>query len=225
MEERKKISKSELYELIREYQNGQKEVLSDIVESNIGLVYKAINEKYRNYLNEFDDLVSVGSLAIIKCLDSYDRKKGAFSTYAIKFIDTDINLYLRKNKKHNDVDSLDRVIYRDEKGNHNLTLADLLGYKVDYDTRLYRKELIKPIRKLVQELPKEEREMIELSFGFKDGIPLSPRDVAKIVKKPVKEVIDTLLRVLNQLRKKIVEYKEIDSDEYLSFMKEDNLSK
>ena len=108
----KPLAKDETFKLIKEANEGSQESRDKLITHNIRLVLYEINNRFRNIDYDKNDLASVGIIGLIKAISTFDiTKEVAFSTYAMRVVDNEILMFLRKNKKYRKVDSLDSAFY------------------------------------------------------------------------------------------------------------------
>ena len=162
------MPEKEIYELIDKTNNGDLKAEEKLVLHNIRLVLYQVTHRFNLVKYDKKDLVSIGIIGLIKAVKSYDvTKKIQFSTYAIKCIDNEILMSLRKIKKDKNIDSLDRIIECSNNDNDKLKLGDVLTNELDNVEEKLDKEIIfEFIQQIVKELPEREREIIMLHFGF-----------------------------------------------------------
>ena len=152
---------------------------SKIIEHNLRLVSHIIRKYYASY-GDSDELLSVGSLGLIKAVDSFNSEKGTrFATYGAKCIQNEILMFFRSKKKTEYEVSINETIDIDKDGNP-LTYLDIIS--VD-DTMAETIELeghIEKVRKLTEKvLSKREKEIIVLRYGLMGYLPKTQREVAK----------------------------------------------
>ncbi len=162
--------------LAREGDAQAKEIL---IKHNMRLVAHVV-KKYTGAA-ETDDLLSVGSIGLIKAINSYKLNHGTqFSTYAAKCIENEILMLLRAGKKHKNTVSLSDPVGVDKDGNE-LTLIDLLAEKEDsvfakVEKSVQREKFVAFLKKFLSE---REFVIISLRYGLEDGNALPQREVAK----------------------------------------------
>ena len=162
----RKLTKEETYEL---FNNNTLIAREKLIKYNIALVVYEVMSRFKYVNYDKKDLVSIGIIGLIKAIDSYKLScNTAFSVYAIKCIDNEILIFLRKLKKEQSVISLNDDIFID-KDNNNLKLEDILCNNTSLIEDYERLETIKLIRKMVDELPCRDREILILYFGFYDN--------------------------------------------------------
>ena len=170
----------ELY-LLRSMQ-GDKEAKELLIKHNMRLVAHIV-KKYTGAA-ETDDLISVGSIGLIKAIGTYIPGQGtALATYTARCIENEILMLIRANKKHKNTMSLSDPIGTDKDGNE-LTLIDLLFEKEDcvfeeVERSVQREKLLQQIQRILSE---REYTIICLRYALKGGIPLPQREVANVLK-------------------------------------------
>ena len=134
------MPEKEIYELIDKTNNGDLKAEEKLVLHNIRLVLYQVTHRFNLVKYDKKDLVSIGIIGLIKAVKSYDvTKKIQFSTYAIKCIDNEILMSLRKIKKDKNIDSLDRIIECSNNDNDKLKLGDVLTNELDnVEEKLYK---------------------------------------------------------------------------------------
>lgn len=172
------LSKDEVYKLIQKANEGSKEARDKLVTHNIRLVLYEVTNRFRNVDYDKKDLVSIGNIGLLKAINTYDLSKGfEFSTYAIRCIDNEILMFLRKLKKNQNVDSIDGVILTAKDGSE-MKLVDKLSDDIDFVEDYENEETHRIIREVVKELPNRDKEIIMLYFGFYDDKIYTHREIA-----------------------------------------------
>lgn len=178
----KPLSKEEEERFVALAATGDKQARETLIQRNMRLVAH-IAKKYTGAA-ETDDLLSVGSIGLIKAIDSYKTGKGTtLSTYTARCIENEILMLIRANKKHKNNVSLSDPVGTDKDGNE-LTFMDLLFEKED--GVFERVERTVRLEKLVAELRRvlsdREYTVLCLRYALKGGIPLPQREVANALK-------------------------------------------
>lgn len=161
---------------------GDKEAKDILVRHNMRLVAHIV-KKYSGAA-ETDDLISVGSIGLIKAIGTYKPSKGTtLATYTARCIENEILMLIRANKKHKNVISLTDPVGVDKDGNE-LTLLDLLFEQEDcvfrqVERSVQRERLLAQIKEILSE---REYTIICLRYALKGGIPLPQREVAQVLK-------------------------------------------
>lgn len=161
---------------------GDREAKDVLVRHNMRLVAHIV-KKYSGAA-ETDDLISVGSIGLIKAIGTYKPSKGTtLATYTARCIENEILMLIRANKKHKNVVSLTDPVGVDKDGNE-LTLLDLLFEQEDcvfrqVERSVQRERLLIQIKEILSE---REYTIICLRYALKGGIPLPQREVAQVLK-------------------------------------------
>lgn len=173
------LPKSEFDYLLRKVREGDSEALEKLVTHNIRLVLYEVAKKYKNTDYDKKELVAAGNLGLLKALNTYDLSKEiAFPTYAVKCIDNEMLMYLRKNKKHQGVDSIDKIVCYDKNGNE-MKLEDKLSSDIDVAGNYEKQETYRAIREIVNNLPDRDRKIVIMYFGFDDYPICTQVDIAE----------------------------------------------
>lgn len=161
---------------------GDKQAREKLIQHNLRLIVH-IAKKYMQAA-ESEELLSVGSIGLIKAIDSYKPNKGStISTYASRCIENEILMLLRANKKHKACVSVDEVVAEGKDGS-NLTLRDIIPQNEEQDTdkivekRVFVEEVIKNLK---QSLSERDFKIFMLRYGLNDGIERSQQEVADIM--------------------------------------------
>ncbi len=173
------LSRSEEAELFEKMQGGDARARDKIIEHNLRLVSHIIRKYYASY--EYpDELLSIGSLGLIKAVDSFKPGFGTrFATYGAKCVQNEILMFFRSKKKHGMEVSINDTIDVDKDGNP-LTYLDIISVEESIDAELDLKVHINKIRELVDtELLPREKEIIVLRYGLKGYQPRTQREVAR----------------------------------------------
>ena len=175
-----------------------------LIKHNLRLVAHIV-KKYQG-ADETDDLISTGTIGLIKAINTYDKSKGTqLATYSARCIENEILMLIRANKKYAGTVSLSDSVGTDKDGNE-LTLMDLLaddGESV-IDTvgkKLERKKFLELIRKC---LNNREFTVICLRYGLKGGAPLPQREVASFLKISRSYITRIEKKSIEKIRKEIL---------------------
>ena len=146
--------------------NKDKDARNMLIEHNLRLVAH-IAKKFDNNKNLNDDLISIGTIGLIKGVDSYSLKHGTkITTYCARCIENEILMYFRSNKKNDSNISLDDKIGFDKEGNE-ITILDVLKTPMPmFDEVLETKDNIKLLRKYFNTLTEREKEIIIRRYGL-----------------------------------------------------------
>ena len=172
------LSNEEICELINKIKNGDKESWEKVLIHNIRLVLYEVSNTFKNVEYDKNDLVSIGIFGLIKAINGYDvNKKTKFYTYAVKCVDNEISMFLRKINKDKILESLNKVIAYDNKDNE-LKLEDILSNNLDLAENYNKKETYLILRELVSNLPEIEKKIIVLYFGLNNNKPYKQKEIA-----------------------------------------------
>lgn len=149
-----------------------------IIERNLRLVSHIVKKYYSSYQGQ-DELMSVGSLGLIKAVDSFKSELGTrFATYGAKCVQNEILMFFRSQKKIQNEVSINDTIDVDKDGNP-LTYLDIISVEEDVANDLDLKVHIEKLRSLLSRLKPRDREIITLRYGLEGYAPLTQREVAK----------------------------------------------
>ena len=172
------LSAAEEQKWLARYAQGDPEARNVLIEHNLRLVSHIIKKYYVQSADQ-EDLVSIGTIGLIKGISSFDPTKGArLATYAARCIENEILMYFRGQKKLQNEVSLSDSIDADQDGNA-LQLMDVVGVDDTMLEDLHDRDSALRLRRLVQEqLSPRESEIIRLRYGLGGTIPLTQREVA-----------------------------------------------
>ncbi len=178
----KALTKEEEEKLVELMAEGDKSAREKLINHNMRLVAH-VAKKY-NGAAEADELISVGSIGLIKAIDSFRAEKGSqLSTYASRCIENEMLMLLRANKKHKVCESIEKAIGVDKEGTE-LTLRDIIPQEEEDDPdhiveiRVLMEEVKAEMKKL---LSAREYQIISLRFGVEDGIERTQQEVSEMM--------------------------------------------
>lgn len=159
--------------------NGDDEAKNILIEHNLRLVAHIV-KKFNSNPDEQDDLISIGTIGLIKAINSFDEEKGIkLATYASKCIENEILMYFRGRKKSSQDVSINEPIDVDSEGNP-LTLMDIISVEDtaadDIDLKIKTKDLYKFIDEIEDD---REREILIQRYGLYGVNPLTQKQIAK----------------------------------------------
>lgn len=197
------LSNDEESFLISKLQSGDAAVKSVLIERNLRLVVY-IARKFENTGVGIEDLVSIGTIGLIKAVNTFDpSKKIKLATYASRCIENEILMYLRRNNKTRSEVSFDEPLNIDWDGNE-LLLSDVLGTENDIIYKYIEEEVDKKLLHLaLQKLNSRERKIMELRFGLLDGIEKTQKEVADLLGISQSYISRLEKRILKRLKKEI----------------------
>ena len=174
------LSQEEEKIYVKKMQEGDIDAKNILIEHNLRLVAH-VCKKYNNTNIDQDDLISIGSIGLIKGINSYNPEKAIkLSTYISKCIDNEILMYLRSNKKTNSEVYLEDPIGKD-KDDNTVRLGEVLEnndkpIEEEVDLKMKISKLYEKIKKV---LKNRERTIIELRFGLNGKEPKTQKEIAK----------------------------------------------
>ena len=157
---------------------GDRNAKEILIEHNLRLVVY-LAKRYENTKVDLEDLVSIGTIGLIKGVNTYKLDKNIkLATYASRCIDNEILMYLRKNKKRRTEVSFEDSLSYDAEGNE-LHLEDILGTDNDIVTRGIEKETEKKLLEIeINKLNKRDKEIMILRYGLFNHEEMTQKDVA-----------------------------------------------
>ena len=161
--------------------NGDKKARERLIEHNLRLVAHIVKKYYSSAKNQ-EDLVSIGTVGLIKAIDSFDITNGAkFATYAAKCLQNEILMYFRSQKKLSCEVSINETIDTDKDGNP-LTYSDIIAcddtIAEDIDLKINSNRALSFIRSV---LTPRERQIIVLRYGLNNRKPVTQREIAAML--------------------------------------------
>jgi len=176
------LSHDEERELFEKMRGGDKSARSKLIEHNMRLVSHIIRKYYSSYGAQ-DELLSIGSLGLIKAIDSFKSERGTrFATYGAKCVQNEILMFFRASKKTASEISINETIDIDKDGNP-LTYLDIISVEDTTCEDIELKMHIEKLRELVETvLEGREKEIIILRYGLNGYEPKTQREVAKHLK-------------------------------------------
>ena len=175
------LKREEEEALVKLSNEGDIEAKNKLIEHNLRLVV-FLAKKYDTTSYDLEDLVSIGTIGLIKGVNTYKLDKNIkLATYASRCIDNEILMFLRKNKRKKAEVSFEDTINLDSEGN-NLHLEDILGTEPDLVSKEYENKLDKKI--LLQEIEKlneRDKKIITMRYGLKNTKEYTQKEVADIL--------------------------------------------
>ena len=188
----KQLSPKEEEECIALIAQGEMDARGKLIEHNLRLVAYIVNKNYpeavRGCQQDTDDLISIGTIGLIRAAETFDYTKGRrFSTYASRCIDNQIKMHFRKIKRQQSEVYINEPLETDSEGN-TLTIADILASNVNIEEETeLRINSQKLYRYIEEELDEREKEIICKRYGIRDGRgyvceAMTQREIAKQLK-------------------------------------------
>ncbi len=173
------LCQKEEEECIKKMLMGDKNARNKLIEHNLRLVAHIV-KKYENKYTDTDDLISIGTIGLIKGIDTYNNdKKTKITTYAAKCAENEILMYFRSNKKNDKNVSINDSIGYDKEGNE-ITFIDILKTpSPDYIEDMYIKDNIKMLSKYMKALTEREKIIITKRYGLFNYKEQTQNEIAK----------------------------------------------
>lgn len=190
--------------LLARLQSGDESVKNTLIERNLRLVVY-IARKFDNTGIWVEDLVSIGTIGLIKAVKTFDpSKKIKLATYASKCIENEILMYLRRSSRIRSEVSFDEPLNKDWEGNE-LLLSDVMGTDNDIIYRSLEEEVDRILlRKAMAKLTGREKRIMELRFGLKDGKERTQKEVADLLGISQSYISRLEKRIFKRLKKEIL---------------------
>ena len=167
----------ELY--IKQSKSGDVNARNKLIEHNLRLVAHIV-KKFEHKNVDQDDLISIGTIGLIKGVDSYSNRHGTkITTYCARCIENEILMYFRTNNKNNKNISINESIGFDKEGNE-ITILDVLKMpKPDFAEELYIKDNINLLKCYIKNLNKRELEILTKRYGLDNSDEMTQKEIAK----------------------------------------------
>lgn len=175
------LSKDAENECIKKANMGDLDSRNKLIEHNLRLVAHIV-KKYENDFENVDDLISIGTIGLIKGVDTYSFKhKTRLTTYCARCIENEVLMYFRSNKKNSKNVSIDEPIGYDKEGNA-ITLLDVLKTP-DYDFAMdiHNRDNISLLKKYFSVLSEREKEIIIKRYGLNNEDELTQKEIANLL--------------------------------------------
>lgn len=187
--------------LLERLEMGDPSIRDILIERNLRLVVY-IARKFENTGVGIEDLVSIGTIGLIKAVNTFDpQKKIKLATYASRCIENEILMYLRRNNKTRSEVSFDEPLNIDWDGNE-LLLSDVLGTENDIISRPIEEQVDRQLLHLAMDrLSAREKVIMELRFGLDDGVDKTQKEVADRLGISQSYISRLEKRIIRRLRK------------------------
>ncbi|MBC7324798.1 MAG: RNA polymerase sporulation sigma factor SigE [Moorella sp. (in: Bacteria)] len=197
------LSSDEESDLLLRLEDGDTDVKTVLIERNLRLVVY-IARKFENTGVGIEDLVSIGTIGLIKAVNTFDPKKRIkLATYASRCIENEILMHLRRNNKTRAEVSFDEPLNIDWDGNE-LLLSDVLGTDNDIIYKSIEEEVDRKLLQMaMRKLSARERKIMEFRFGLLDGVEKTQKEVADILGISQSYISRLEKRIIKRLRKEI----------------------
>ena len=191
-------------EMLEASEEGDEKAKQKLIEHNLRLVVY-IARRFENTGVNLEDLISIGTIGLIKAIGTYRRDKNIkLATYASRCIENEILMHIRKISGQKAEVSLDEPINMDYDGNE-LLLSDILGTDEDIILRPMEDDVdIQLLRQALRELPERERELVQMRFGLDGFKELTQKEVAQKLGISQSYISRLEKRIMERLRKEII---------------------
>ncbi len=198
------LTPEEEEEAIKKLSEGDESARQLLVERNLRLVVY-IAKKFENTGTGIEDLISIGTIGLMKATNTYDANKNIkLATYASRCIENEILMYLRRSNKIKGEISIDEPLNQDGDGNE-LLLSDILGSDSDSVSRGLEDEVDKALLKVaISKLNARERNIMELRFGFITGNEKTQKEVADMLGISQSYISRLEKKIINKMKKEIL---------------------
>ena len=199
-----KLSAEDELKLIEKLDSGDENAKTELIERNLRLVvYTA--QKFENTNINMEDLISVGTIGLIKAVSSFKGDKNIkMATYASRCIENEILMYLRKTGKEKREVSLEDPLSSDVDGNE-LSLADVLGTDSDVVSKGVDKEDEKSaLMVALAKLPSREKQIMDMRFGLGGKKEMTQKEVADELDISQSYISRLEKKIMNKLKKEII---------------------
>ncbi len=192
------------YQALEALEQGDEAAKQLLIERNLRLVV-FISKRFENTGINLEDLISIGTIGLIKAVGTYRRDKNIkLATYASRCIENEILMHIRKISNQKNEISLDEPINMDYDGNE-LLLSDILGTDEDMILRPLEDDVdLKLLQEAVNALPDREKQIIVMRFGLEGQQELTQKEVAQIMGISQSYISRLEKRIMLRLRKEIL---------------------
>lgn len=198
------LSAREEQECLQKIQQGDTAAKNKLIEHNLRLVAHII-KKYYAVSSDQDDLISIGTIGLIKAVTTFNAEKGArFATYASRCIENEILMYLRKTLSQKTELSFDEPLNTDWDGNE-LLLSDILGTESDLVMRPIEADVDRQLlRRAMDSLEPRERRIITMRFGLDGREERTQKEVADVMGISQSYISRLEKRIIARLKKEML---------------------
>ena len=190
-------------ECLEKMKHGDENAKNELIEHNLRLVAHIIKKYYSKNAAQ-DDLISIGTIGLIKAINTFNADKGTrLATYAARCVENEILMYFRAQKKTAQDISVNEPIDTDSDGNP-LTLMDIISTDDEIVDNIYKMTMIQKLSKLITSMPaSREKTIILLRYGLDGNKPMTQLEVAKKLNISRSYVSRIEKKALADLRKKL----------------------
>ncbi len=204
------LTKEEEEYYIKRHLLGDKDARNKLIEHNLRLVAHIV-KKYDSKIDDSDDLISIGTIGLIKGVDSFSNKHGTkITTYCARCIENEILMYFRSNNKNLKNVSLNESVGFDKDGNE-ITILDILkAPKPDFADEINKKDNIKLLKNYLNVLLGREKEIIIRRYGLNNTKEQTQKTIAKELKISRSYVSRIEKRALTKILREFMKSKSIN---------------
>ena len=212
------LSKEEELAYLIKAKAGDEEARNILIEHNLRLVV-FLAKKYENTTYDIEDLVSIGSIGLIKGINTYKIDKNIkLATYASRCISNEILMFLRKNKRKRAEVSLEDALNYDAEGNE-LHLEDILGTEIDLVPNEYEKQVDKEVlSKEIEGLPDRDKEIMTLRYGLNNTKEYTQKEVAEMLGISQSYISRIEKKVVKKLKQVMIRWCKVNVNEYVKYI-------
>ena len=198
------LTPEEEEEIRKKISEGSENMKQILVEHNLRLVVY-IAKKFENTGIGIEDLISIGTIGLMKAINTFNLDKNIkLATYASRCIENEILMYLRRSNKIKGEISIDEPLNQDGDGNE-LLLSDILGTEGDITSRRIEDEVDKALLKIsIDKLSSRERNIMELRFGFGNGVEKTQKEVADMLGISQSYISRLEKKIIRKMKKEIM---------------------
>ena len=191
-------------DMLHKLEQGSEEAKQKLIEHNLRLVV-FIARRFENTGVNLEDLISIGTIGLIKSISTYSRDKNIkFATYSSRCIENEILMHIRKISNQKTEISLDEPINMDYDGNE-LLLSDILGTQEDTVTCALEDDVdLLLLRQALQDLPERERQIIHMRFGLGGCREMTQKEVAQVMGISQSYISRMEKRIMQRLKKEML---------------------
>ena len=202
----KPLSAEEERNALERWKSGDESARDLLIERNLRLVAH-ITKKYYAQCDDTDDLISIGTIGLIKAINTFNADKNVrLATYASRCIENEVLMYLRAVRRRASEVSLTEALETDDDGG-GISLMDILAQEDDLDEKLYLAETAKLLRNTIDDvLDKREARVVRLRYGIDGNAPKTQRETAAIMGISRSYISRIEKRALEKLREALTGY-------------------
>ena len=204
------LSSKEELECIKLKESGDKNARNKLIEHNLRLVAHIVKKYDKNNIDT-DDLISIGTIGLIKGVDTFSSDKGVkITTYCARCIENEILMYFRSNNKYSKDISINEAIGFDKDGNEIAILDILKTPKPDFIEDINIKDKINLLNKYIKVLNSREKEILVMRYGLNNTEELTQKVIAKKLGISRSYVSRIEKRALTKILREFIKDRQID---------------